>query len=98
MKSNIIFTLEARRCLDDLARDNSLSKRFRSVRKAIGYLESNPKHHGLHTHKHRVLKGKNGEEVFIAYVENHAPQAYRILWHYGPGKKTITIFSIAPHP
>jgi hypothetical protein len=26
------------------------------------------------------------------------PEAYRIFWHYGPGKNVIKIMAITPHP
>jgi hypothetical protein len=44
------------------------------------------------------MHGENGEEVFEAYAENNTPGAYRIFWHYGPGKDVITIIAITPHP
>jgi hypothetical protein len=52
----------------------------------------------LHTHKYNALEGPNGEEVFEAYVENNTPGAYRIFWHYGPGRGIISIIAITPHP
>lgn len=72
-------------------------KRFKAVRKALGYLETNPRHPALNTHKYTSLKGPNGVEVFEAYAENKTPQAYRIFWHYGPDKHEITIIAITPH-
>ena len=66
--------------------------------KALRYLESNPRHPSLNTHKYSSLAGINGEEVFEAYAENHTPGEYRIFWHYGPSKNIITIISIVPHP
>lgn len=68
------------------------------MRKALGLLESNPRHPGLNTHKYSSIKTVGGEEVFEAYAENNTPQAYRIFWHYGVGKNTITIIAITPHP
>lgn len=67
------------------------------VARAIGRLAENPWHSGLHTHKYAVLKGENGEDVFTSYVENRAPSAWRIWWHWGPGKDEITIVDIGPH-
>ena len=74
-----------------------LQKRFKSVRKALGYLETNPRHPGLQTHKYETLS-EAGREVFEAYAENNAPGAYRIFWHYGHHTKEITIIAITPHP
>jgi hypothetical protein len=75
------------------------------VRKAIGYLEIDPHHPGLHTHEFTSLCGANGEKVFEAYAQNNTPGAYRIFWHYGPdetkGRKripVITVLAITPHP
>ncbi|MBM5781960.1 MAG: hypothetical protein FJ368_00885 [Pelagibacterales bacterium] len=75
-----------------------MAKRYKSVLKALAYLETNPKHPGLNTHKYSSLKGLNGEEIFEAYAENNTPAAYRIFWHYGPNKNMITIVAITPHP
>ena len=58
----------------------------------------NPRHQGLNTHEYASLIGANGEKVFEAYAENKTSAAYRIFWHYGPGKDAITIIAITPHP
>lgn len=92
------FTEEADFQLGVLEADPSLIKRLKSVRKALGYLQTNPRHPGLHTHKYSSLQGENGEEIFEAYAENNTPAAYRIFWHYGPGKKMITVVAITAHP
>jgi hypothetical protein len=42
--------------------------------------------------------GENGEEIFEAYAENQTAAAYRVFWHYGPGKDVITIVAITAHP
>ena len=92
------FTKEAESQLEHLGADRSLLKRFKSVRKALGYLQVNPRHPGLNTHKYNAIEGHNGEEIFEAYAENNTPAAYRIFWHYGPGKNVITIVAITAHP
>lgn len=92
------FTDEAVSNLKRLEEDNSLAKRFKAVRKALAYLEANPRHPGLNTHKFTSLSGPKGEEVFEAYAENKTSAAYRIFWFYGPEKKEITIVAITPHP
>lgn len=83
---------------DALEADAGLIKRFKAVRKALGLLESNPRHPGLKTHKFSSIKGPGGAEVFEAYAENRTPAAWRIFWHYGPDPKQITILAITPHP
>lgn len=94
----LFFTDQANIDYCDLENNKSLIKRFKAVRKALGYLEVNPRHPGLNTHKYSSLKGPNNEEVFEAYAENNTPAAYRVFWYYGPGKNKITILAITPHP
>lgn len=92
------FTAEAIVQLKKLEKDQSLKKRYKAALKALAYLENNPKHPGLNTHKYSSLRGYNDEEIFEAYAENNTPGAYRIFWHYGPGKNVITVITITPHP
>ena len=94
----LVFTDRAAADLDALEAGSGLSKRLKAVRKALGLLETNPRHPGLNTHKFSSLKGPGGEEVFEAYAENKTPAAWRIFWHYGPDKKQITILTITSHP
>ena len=98
MAFKLLFTPEAESQLKELEKDKGLQKRLKAVRKALAYLESNPRHQGLNTHKYFLLRGMNGEEIFEAYAENKTSTAYRIFWHYGPKKKEITIAAITPHP
>lgn len=98
MTFELLFTDQADADLDALEADAGLSKRLKAVRKALGLLETNPRHPGLNTHKFSSLKGPGGEEVFEAYAENKTPAAWRIFWCYGPDKKQITILAITPHP
>jgi hypothetical protein len=94
----LLFTDQANADLDSLEANAGLAKRMKAVRKALGMLETNPRHPGLNTHKFSSLKGPGGEEVFEAYAENKTPAAWRIFWHYGPDKKQITILAITQHP
>jgi len=94
----LLFTPQADTDLDALEADAGLAKRLKAVRKALGLLETNPRHPGLKTHKFSSLKGPGGEEVFEAYAENRTPAAWRIFWYYGPDKKQITILAITTHP
>jgi len=98
MSFKLLFTHQASEDFDALEKNPSLKKRFKAVRKTLGFLEANPKHPSLNTHKFHSLEGENGEEIFEAYAENNTPAAYRIFWHYGPSKKEITIIAITAHP
>ncbi|MCH2547740.1 MAG: hypothetical protein MK052_09050 [Alphaproteobacteria bacterium] len=98
MQFTLLFTEQAGADLDELEGNSTHAKRLKAVRKALGYLQANPRHPGLNTHKYSSLSGPNNEEVFEAYAENKTPGAYRIFWFYGPDKKEITIVAITPHP
>ena len=100
MPFNLIFQPEAEDQLHDLEFDEDKKDlvKLKKVRKCLGYLEINPKHPSLETHEYSSLKGLNGEKVWEAYVENKVSSAWRVFWHYGPGKGVITIVSITPHP
>ena len=105
MVRKIKFTLTADKQYTALENTPSLAAVFEQVRKAIGYLEIDPRHPSLHTHEFTSLAGPGGEKIFEAYVQNNTPGAYRIFWHYGPdelkGKKrvpVVTILAITPHP
>lgn len=98
MTFKLLFTDEACDDLDSLEQDASLRKRLKAVRKSLAYLEINPRHPSLNTHKFTSLEGPNGEDIFEAYAENKTPAAYRIFWYYGPDKKHITVIAITSHP
>ena len=98
MRFRLRFTHEAVENLQALQGDKGLAKRLRAVRKALGLLETNPRHPGLQTHKFSSLQGPEGEEIFEAYAESRTPAAYRIFWFYGPESGTITILAITSHP
>lgn len=94
----IDMTLRARAELGALEHNPAQIKRLKAVRKTMYFLETNPRHPGLNTHKYSSMSGPNDEDVFEAYAENNSPGAYRIFWHYGPGKDLITIVAITAHP
>lgn len=101
MALNQFELLLSEQAISDLTKiegDNSLKKRLKSVRKALAYLQFNPRHPSLNTHKYTTIKGPNGEEIFEAYAENKTPAAYRIFWYYGPNKSQITVVAITKHP
>ncbi len=94
----LLFTEEAIQQLTVLKENNNFLKQAKAVYKALAYLENNPKHPSLNTHKFHARMSPSGEDVFEAYAENKTPGAHRIFWHYGPRKKEITIIAITPHP
>jgi hypothetical protein len=94
----LLFSEEAAGILQDLEANPAHARKPKKIRKALGFLEVNPRHHGLQTHKYQSLHGPNGEEVFEAYVENNTPSAWRIWFWYGPNNGEITILTIGPHP
>jgi len=98
MDFELKFTEQADNDLSSLEKNAHLKKRLKAVQKALGYLQTNPRHSSLNTHKYNSIKGLKGEEIFEAYAENNTPAAYRIFWHYGPGKNILTIIAITPHP
>jgi mRNA-degrading endonuclease RelE of RelBE toxin-antitoxin system len=97
VKFKLNFTSRAIKDLEGLARDSGLQKRLKSVQKALGLLETNPRHHSLQTHKFETLQGPNGEPVFEAYAENKTAAAYRIFFYYSE-KDRIMIVAVTPHP
>ncbi|WP_125613155.1 hypothetical protein [Specibacter cremeus] len=98
MAFDLLFTPEAEAALDLLRSDGHLEKKLRKVQRALGRLQQDPRYPGLSSHKYSSLSGVNGEEVWDSYVENNTPSAWRIYWHYGPGRNVITVFAITPHP
>jgi hypothetical protein len=105
VRRELQFTSEAQRNLKAFETTSSKAGVLKQVRKVLGYLETNPRHPLLNTHKYDSLSGPNGEEVFEAYAQNDAPGAYRVFFMYGPdrkeGKKRVpglTVIAITPHP
>jgi hypothetical protein len=92
------FTPTAKRNLKELKESPHLEKRFKAVAKALRYLEENPRHPGLQTHKYFSLSGPGGEDVFEAYAEQDTPAAYRIFFYYGKARGEIVVIAITPHP
>ncbi len=94
----VLFTKLSARQYKELEKDASKIAILKSVRKSLGLMEINLRHPSLNTHVYHGLTGKTGEKVFEAYAQQNASGAYRILWHYGPGKEIITIIAIIAHP
>jgi hypothetical protein len=105
VRKKIKFTPTADAQLTTIEDTPSQAALLAQVQKALGYLELDTRHPGLHTHEFLSLTGAHGEKIFEAYAQNNTPGAYRIFWHYGPdeikgGKRTpvITIVAITAHP
>lgn len=96
MSFKLTFTPEAAAVLKALERANH--PKLKKVKKALGLLETNPRHPSLETHEFTSLKGPGGEKVFEAYVDNRTPAAWRIFWYYGPKPGMIRILNITEHP
>ncbi len=98
MPFSVLFTATAVDQLRRLEKDRGLAKRLKAVRKAIGRLETDPRHASLQSHRFVSLSGPNGEETFVSYAEQDTPAAYRVIWCYGPDKGQITVIAITRHP
>ena len=94
----LAWTEEAEEAYNLLKIDKSRGKRYKAVKKTIGYLAKNPRHNSLQTYEYSSLRGPNNEKVFEAYAEQNTPAAYRVFWYYGPSKGMITIIAITSHP
>ncbi len=92
------FSDQAKGQLRNLKQDKGLAKQYKAVTAALKKLQQNPRYPSLQTHEFHSLFGPNGEKIFEAYVEQNTPAAYRIFFHYDPGKGVISIISIIPHP
>lgn len=98
MKFELKFSEKADEQLEELENNPSKKAACKAVNKILGYMETNLRHPSLKTHEFTSLKGTKGEKVFEAYAQNDTPGAYRVFWHYGPGKNEIFILLITPHP
>jgi hypothetical protein len=74
-------------------------------RKTLGRLETNLRHPWLQTYKFQSLKAPDGGDLFEAYVQQHAPAAFRVFFCYGPDRMegrrrvaVLTILAITSHP
>ncbi len=80
-----------------LRRQKSMAVRVKAIDKTLKFL-SNLGHPGLQTHEFTSLRGPNGEKIFEAYAQQNTPAAYRVFWHYGPGRNEITVVAFTSHP
>jgi hypothetical protein len=97
-KFDLEYTENAEDDLKNLAAEKGKKAAKKAVVKTLKLMNNNLRHPSLNTHKYDELEGPNGEDVFESYAQNKTPGAYRIFWHYGPGKNKITILEICPHP
>lgn len=94
----LVYTDEALRVLDDLAKPTYATK-LKKVRKTLRILRDvGPSHPGLNSHKYQSLTGPAGEEVWESHIENRTPGAWRLWWLCGREPDTLTVLTIGPHP
>ena len=99
------FTVSADEDLKKIE-DGSDAGLTKQIKKALGYLQTNPKHSSLETHEYDSIPNPidSSKKVFEAYAQNTTPGAYRIFWIYGSAKKpatkgrVISVIAITPHP
>ena len=96
----LVFTNTADRILKELEGNPAKKGLVKQVKKALGFLQVNPKHPSLNTHSYDSIQNPldSSAKVFEAYAQNQTASAYRIFWSYGPEKRQITIIAITPHP
>ena len=96
----LILARAAQEELERLEGSPRYSGLVKQIKKTLSFLQTNLRHPSLQTHAFQSWKHPYypGEKVFIAYVQQHTPSAYRIFWCYGPEKKQITVMAITPHP
>lgn len=78
--------------------DSQRERLLRQLRKAFGFLSTNPRHPSLQSHEIEVLSKRYGQRVWQSYLENRTPAAGRIYWIYGPERHDITVIGLEPHP
>ena len=92
------FADSAEEALKRLKNSPGHAKQYKAVKDALNFLQTNPKHPSLETHKFYGLKGPQGQDVFEAYAQQRTPGAYRIFFFYGPGRHVIQVIAIVAHP
>ena len=96
----LVFARRAQEELDHLEDSPRQAGLVKPIKKTLGCLQTNPRHPSLQTHVFHSLEHPYDpdEKVFEAYVQQHAPAAYRLFWCYGPAKGQLTVIAITPHP
>lgn len=94
------FTSEALASLREIESQTAKVGLEKQIKKALGYLQINPRHPSLQTHVFHSIENPfdPNDKVFEAYAQNRTPGAYRIFWCYGPQKKEITVLAMTSHP
>ena len=100
------FTEPAQSQLEVIEKNKSNHGLAKQVKKALGYLETNPKHPSLNSHSYDSLVNPidSKEKIFGAYAQNNTPGAYRVFFVYGSARKPptkgriITVIAITSHP
>jgi hypothetical protein len=81
--------------------DASQRAKLSKINRALGRLETNPRHPGLNSYPYENFPGVSRDvKVWHSYVENNTPSAWRIFWRYGPNEgaqAVITVLAITPH-
>ena len=98
MTFKLLLGNEAAQQLTKLQNDNSKERILKDVLKTLELMKVNLRHPSLNTHEYQNVKNSDGEKLFESYAQQKTSGAYRIFWHYGPGKRVITIILIIPHP
>jgi hypothetical protein len=84
--------------LTRLSLDSGEKVHEKAVKKALGQLERDPRHPGLHTHKLAGVRCPHNQDVWQAYAQNNRPGAYRITFCYPPGDLgAILVIDIMHH-
>ena len=73
-------------------------KQFKRLSKTLEFLQINPKHNSLSTHKIDSLSEKYSVAIWCSYIQNNTPSAERLFWMYGPSRNVITILAYEKHP
>lgn len=72
--------------------------RYEKVGNCLYKLSQDPKNPSLKSKRYKSLDKRHSQPIWESYVENKVAAAYRVFWHYGPGKEEITVVAITPHP
>jgi len=91
------MTAEAQSQIEKIMEDPAKGGLQKQLKKSFGHLSSNPQYPGLNSHPMAAFENVYGLKVFSSYVQNKTPQAYRILWTYGPKSNQITVLAVIPH-
>lgn len=89
MVSRLIIQPGADRAWSVLEKSDKM--RYEKVGHCLHKLSQDPRHPGLRSKRFKSLDRKHAEAIWESYVENKVAAAYRLFWHYGPGKDEIAV-------